>query len=96
MGFSAQILLSSFVMIFLAEMGDKTQLSTFAFASETQSSLSVFLGASLALVCTTALGVALGGLVGKFVPARLVKFLSAAIFLGFGAYTLWEGIRGKS
>jgi len=94
MAINPQVLLSAFVMIFLAELGDKTQISTFAFASEAKSPLSVFLGASLALVCTTLLGVVLGEILGKFVPDRLVKFFSAAVFLGFGAYTLVQAIRG--
>ncbi|HVO39611.1 MAG TPA: TMEM165/GDT1 family protein [Spirochaetia bacterium] len=89
-----QILGSTFLMIFLAELGDKTQISTFAFASESKSPLSVFLGASLALVLTSLLGVALGGLLGRFVPERIMKFLAAVVFLGFGAWTLVEAIKG--
>ncbi len=89
-----QVLGSTFLMIFLAELGDKTQISTFAFASESKSPLSVFLGASLALVLTSFLGVALGGLLGRFVPERIMKFLAAVVFLGFGAWTLVEAIRG--
>ena len=89
-----QTFLSAFVMIFLAELGDKTQISTFAFASGTKSPLSVFLGAALALVCTTFIGVVVGGALGRFVPARLMKFAAAAIFLGFGIWTLVEAIRG--
>lgn len=89
-----QVLGSAFLMIFLAELGDKTQISTFAFASESKSPISVFLGASLALVLASFLGVVLGGIMGRFVPARLMKFLAAVVFLGFGAWTLVEAIRG--
>jgi len=89
-----QTFFSAFVMIFLAELGDKTQISTFAFASGTKSPLSVFLGAALALVCTTLIGVVVGGALGRFVPARIMKFAAAAIFLGFGIWTLIEAIRG--
>ena len=81
-------------MIFLAELGDKTQLSTFAFASQSKSPLSVFLGASLALVLSSLIGVALGGLIGRFVPERVMKVLAAVVFLGFGVWTLVEAIRG--
>jgi putative Ca2+/H+ antiporter (TMEM165/GDT1 family) len=91
-----QVLGSTFLMIFLAELGDKTQISTFAFASESRSPLSVFLGAALALVLTSFLGVALGGLLGRFVPERIMKFLAAVVFLGFGAWTLVEAIKGSS
>jgi putative Ca2+/H+ antiporter (TMEM165/GDT1 family) len=95
MAFNLQVLGSTFLMIFLAELGDKTQISTFAFASETKSPLSVFIGASLALVCTSFLGVVLGGVVGRFVPERIMKVVAALVFLGFGAWTLVEAIRGK-
>jgi Ca2+/H+ antiporter, TMEM165/GDT1 family len=93
MAINLQILGSTFLMIFLAELGDKTQLSTFAFASEAKSPLSVFLGASLALVCTSFLGVVLGGVLGRFVPERIMKFAAALVFLGFGVWTLVEAIR---
>ncbi len=89
-----QVLGSSFLMIFLAELGDKTQIATFAFASESNSPLSVFLGAALALVLTSLLGVVVGAVAGRFVPARLMKLLAALVFLGFGAWTLIEAIRG--
>jgi len=94
MAINWQVLGSAFVMIFLAELGDKTQLSTFAFASQSKSPLSVFLGASLALVLSSLIGVALGGLIGKFVPERVMKVLAAIVFLGFGVWTLVEAIRG--
>jgi putative Ca2+/H+ antiporter (TMEM165/GDT1 family) len=89
-----QVLGSTFLMIFLAELGDKTQLSTFAFASQSKSPLSVFLGASLALVCSSFLGVVLGGVLGRFVPERIMKGLAAVVFLGFGVWTLVQAIRG--
>ncbi len=94
MTFNLQIFFSTFVMIFLAELGDKTQISTFAFATESKSPLSVFIGAALALVCTSFLGVVLGGILGKFVPERVMKILAALVFLGFGVWTLIEGIKG--
>ena len=93
MAVNFQILGSTFLMIFLAELGDKTQISTFAFASEATSPLSVFLGASLALVCTSFLGVVLGGVLGRFVPERIMKFAAALVFLGFGVWTLVEAVR---
>ncbi len=94
MAINLQVLGSAFLMIFLAELGDKTQITTFAFASESKSPLSVFLGAALALACSSLIGVALGGVVGKFVPERIMKFAAALVFLGFGAWTLVQAIRG--
>lgn len=94
MAINLQVLGSAFLMIFLAELGDKTQITTFAFASESKAPLSVFLGAALALVCSSLIGVVVGGVVGKFVPDRIMKFVAAAVFLGFGAWTLVQAIRG--
>ncbi len=94
MAINLQVLGSTFLMIFLAELGDKTQVSTFAFAAESKSPLSVFLGAALALVLTSFLGVVLGGILGRFVPDRVLKFAAAAVFLGFGAWTLFQAIKG--
>ncbi len=89
-----QVLGSTFLMIFLAELGDKTQISTFAFAAESKARLSVFAGAALALVCTSAIGVLLGAAVGRLVPERILKFAAAAVFLVFGGITLVQAIRG--
>jgi putative Ca2+/H+ antiporter (TMEM165/GDT1 family) len=89
-----QVLGSAFLMIFLAELGDKTQIATFAFASETSSPLSVFLGAALALVLTSFIGVLVGAVAGRFVPQRVMRLLAALVFLAFGAWTLIEAIRG--
>ena len=94
MGINLQIIGSTFLMIFLAELGDKTQISTFAFASESRSPLSVFLGAAAALMCASFLGVVLGGVAGRFVPQRIMKFAAAVVFLGFGVWTLVQAIRG--
>lgn len=88
-----KLILSAFSMIFLAELGDKTQVSTFALATGRQAFLSVFIGAAGALVLSTVIAVTLGAAIGRFVPERVIKFVSAAIFLGFGALTLVEAIR---
>ncbi len=90
---NAKLIASTFVMIFLAELGDKTQISTFALASNARSMLSVFIGAAGALVLTTLIAVALGGIIGRFVPARIIKFVSSAVFLGFGVLTLIEAFK---
>ncbi len=90
---NAKLIVSTFVMIFLAELGDKTQISTFALASNSRSMLSVFLGASGALVLTSLIAVVLGGVIGRFVPEKLIKMVSAAVFIGFGVLTLLEAFR---
>ena len=89
---NAKLIVSTFVMIVLAELGDKTQISTFALATNSRSMLSVFLGASGALVLTTLIAVVLGGVIGRFVPEKLIKIVSAAVFIGFGVVTLIEAL----
>jgi putative Ca2+/H+ antiporter (TMEM165/GDT1 family) len=90
---NAKLIVTTFVMIFLAELGDKTQISTFALASDTRSLLSVFIGAAGALVLTTLIAVTLGGVIGRFVPERIIKFVSGAVFIGFGVLTLIEALK---
>lgn len=89
-----QIFISTFLMIFLAELGDKTQLAIFAFASKEKSSLSVFLGASFALVLTSLTAVLLGGVLGKVMPERVMKVAAGLIFIGFGLWSIMEAVKG--
>ncbi|MFP4382183.1 MAG: TMEM165/GDT1 family protein [Candidatus Sumerlaeia bacterium] len=79
-----KLLFSTFALIFFAELGDKTQLAAMASAAGSKSVASVFIGASLALVMSTLIAVAIGGVVQKYVPDYIVKFVAAAIFLTFG------------
>jgi putative Ca2+/H+ antiporter (TMEM165/GDT1 family) len=88
-----RLVLSTFTMIFLAELGDKTQISIFALATNRRAFLSVVVGAVAALVLTTLIAAALGSLVGRFVPDKIVKFVSAGVFLAFGFLTLVEAIK---
>lgn len=94
MNFDLQVMLSTFVVIFLAELGDKTQVSTLAFSSKSASPLSVFIGAALALVCTTLIATVLGGVLGKVLPEKLIKIAAALVFIGFGIYTFIQVFRG--
>ena len=78
-----------FGTIFLAELGDKTQLATLLFASKTSSSLfTVFLGASLALITTTAIGVAAGGVLSQYVDPKYLSYAAGAGFVLIGIWTI--------
>jgi putative Ca2+/H+ antiporter (TMEM165/GDT1 family) len=81
---------STFVLIFLAEMGDKTQLAAMTLAAETGKPWAVFVGASLALVVVSALGVVAGGAIGRYVPLVWVKRGAALLFVAFGVFLLLE------
>jgi putative Ca2+/H+ antiporter (TMEM165/GDT1 family) len=83
-----KIFLTTFGMIFLAELGDKTQLATFAFAAESRSRLSVFLGSAGALVVTSLLAVILGSAVSRLIPANYMKIGAGVLFILLGLWML--------
>jgi putative Ca2+/H+ antiporter (TMEM165/GDT1 family) len=89
-------LIAIFGTVFLAELGDKTQLATLLFASDQKNSpLGVFFAASAALVATSAIGVAAGTLLSQYVNARYLSVLAGAGFMVIGAWTLWSALRGN-
>ena len=82
-----------FGVVFLAELGDKTQLATLLFAAKSPESLiTVFLGASLALVFTSAIGVVAGGLVAQYVSPKLLSYVAGAGFIVIGIWTIWQAM----
>ena len=77
-----------FGTVFLAELGDKTQLSTMLFAaSPDHGKLTVFLGAALALVASSALGVFAGELIGDRLNPRVLSRVAALGFIAVGVWT---------
>ena len=83
---------TTFGTLFLAEMGDKTQLAVISLSSQTRSPLSVFLGAALALALVTLIGVAVGSAVGKYLPEDLLRKLAASAFIIIGVLMFWGKI----
>ena len=79
----------TFGTIFLAEMGDKTQLAALTMSAETRLPLSVFLGASAALCVVTLLGVLLGTFLTHWLPEGLLKKIAGASFILIGGLILW-------
>ena len=78
------LLFTTFITVFLAEMGDKTQLTTIALSSTTNKPLAVFIGSSLALILATLLGALAGGSIANLIPGFLLKLLSGLVFLIIG------------
>lgn len=76
-----KLLLSTFGVLFLAELGDKTQLAVFTLVARHQQPLPVFVGAALALVLVTAIGAAVGQGVGQVVPEELLRRGAAILFV---------------
>jgi len=78
-----------FSVVFIAELGDKTQLATMLFAADREvSKLTVFIGASLALVTASALGVLAGSLLAHALSPRHLNIIAGAGFVGIGIWTL--------
>lgn len=75
--------------VFLAELGDKTQLATLLFSARSEGArLTVFFAAALALVAATALGVLAGGAVARVVEPRTLSLIAGAGFILIGGWTL--------
>ncbi len=83
-----RILASTFGLIFLAELGDKTQLAAIAMAAESKSPWAVFIGAVLALALVTLIGVAIGGTLTRFIPANYIRKGAGVLFVLVGAFML--------
>lgn len=86
-----KLLFTVFGTVFLAELGDKTQLATLLFASKAESNLlAVFLAASCALVATTAIGVIAGAAISNVVSPKHLSYAAGVGFILIGAWTLWS------
>jgi len=78
-----------FATVFLAELGDKTQLATLLYATETSNpKMTVFFAAAGALVLTSAIGVVAGGAVSRYVAPEILTKLAGVGFIAIGLWTL--------
>ena len=89
------LLLSTFVTVFLAELGDKTQLATVAISGTSDRPLAVFLGSSSALVLARLLGALAGGSVAPVIPSGLLQLVASLGFLVIGSRLLWPLLRDQ-
>ncbi len=83
-----RVFLTTFGVIFLAEMGDKTQLAAMTMAAQTERPWAVFIGAALALTAVSAIGVVVGSVIGDYVPLIWVKRVAAIAFIVIGVLIL--------
>ncbi len=79
-----KLVATTFVTIFVAELGDKTQLATLSLASGGTSRWAVFLGSALALVATSAVAVLAGGALARVVPPHWLQRGAGALFVVLG------------
>ena len=78
---------------FLAELGDKTMLATITLAT-TEGWFGVWLGSTLGMVAADALAIAVGAVLGKRLPEKLIQYGAASLFALFGFWLIWQGLRG--
>lgn len=89
-----RILLTVFITVFLAEMGDKTQLATFLYAyNKDNPKLIVFIGSSLALIFASGIGVFAGSMVSQYMNAKYLSWLAGAAFI-FVDLEYHQGMKG--
>jgi len=89
-------LFAVFSAVFLAELGDKTQLATLLFASEGEHHpVAVFFAAAGALVLSTALAVLVGTLASKYLEAIPLKLIAGSGFILLGCWTVFEHFKGS-
>ncbi|MBD2152078.1 TMEM165/GDT1 family protein [Pseudanabaena sp. FACHB-1277] len=87
-----QIVTTTFITIFLAEIGDKTQLTTLMIAAQSHEPWIVFTGAAIALVSTSLLGVIAGKWLAQNFSPRLLNTLAGLSFLILSISLLWEAV----
>lgn len=86
-----KVMLLIFATVFIAEIGDKTQLATMLFSAEGKASpMQVFIASAGALVVAAAIGVAAGQVIEKFVSPQALKVVAGAGFIAIGAFTLYS------
>ena len=83
------LIASTFSTIFLAELGDKTQLATVSLSSTTNKPLAVFIGSSTALLLASLIGVIAGGSMATFIPTELLQLIAGLGFITIGVKLLW-------
>jgi putative Ca2+/H+ antiporter (TMEM165/GDT1 family) len=85
-----KVLFSTFALLFIAELGDKTQLAVINMTAKHKMPLWVFLGATLALAAVTGIGVLGGELLTRIVPQEILRKVAASLFVLMGLLMWFE------
>ena len=86
------LLLSTFLTIFIAELGDKTQFATLTMSGTSNKPLAVFLGSSSALIFASLIGALAGGSISNFVPEIILKSIASVTFFIIGIKLLMNSL----
>ena len=79
----------SFAMVFIAELGDKSQLAAITLSGQCNNPKAIFLGSAAALIFASFLGVLVGGSLAQVLPTHILKAFAAVGFAGMGLRLLW-------
>jgi putative Ca2+/H+ antiporter (TMEM165/GDT1 family) len=79
----------TFATIFLAEIFDKTELAIFSLSMKEEDKMAVFMGAMFAFFIATLLAVILGGFLSRFIEPKIIRYVSAFIFLAIGLFIIF-------
>ena len=86
-----KIFLTVFATVFIAEIGDKTQLATMLFAADKDvSKVTVFLAASVALILASAIGVLAGTVLSNYIEPKVLSYIAGVGFIIIGAFTIYH------
>lgn len=80
------------IAFFMAEMGDKTQLATIALAVKYNTIITVWMGTTIGMIISNGFGIIVGNVMGRHIPDRVIKWVSAIIFIAFGGYGLYDNL----
>lgn len=91
LSFDWRVFLTIFISVFIAELGDKTQLATMLFAADKEiSRWTVFFAASAALIVASAVGVLAGSMLSAYINEKILAYVAGAGFILIGLYTIYH------
>ncbi len=91
LGFDWRVFLTIFISVFIAELGDKTQLATMLFAADKEiSRWTVFFAASAALIVASAVGVLAGSMLSAYINEKILAYIAGVGFILIGLYTIYH------
>tara|TARA_B100001250_G_C19182712_1_gene521686 strand:- start:146 stop:502 length:357 start_codon:yes stop_codon:yes gene_type:complete len=85
--------IAAFVTVFLAELGDKTQIATLLLSAESGKPFLVFIGASLALICSSLISVIIGSWLSEKLPENLLNNIAGVLMCSIGIYLILEVLK---
>ncbi len=86
------VIITTFTTVFLAELGDKTQIATLLLSAQSGKPIVVFIGAASALVCSSLVGVFVGQWIANKIPQERFEYMAGALMIGLGLWIAFQSI----